>query len=460
MAGLVTADDPSTVDPAGQDVPESLGEVLAEAPGVVLPQVMAWPAPFAGRDLRRNREFLIVLAGQTVSVFGDAVTSTALPLLIVALTGSGFVMGIVGVLQRLPDLILGLPAGAWADRWDRRRMIIWADLGRAVLTALIPVSIAAGWDAVVVVLIVTLPINCLRVLFLAAWTAVMPSIVGQRQVGRASGYAEAVFNLSFIAGPAIAGIMVSVIGTGPTLVLDALTFCVSAGSLMLIRRPLRAERSGPPPRLVEDIREGLRYMIGQPVLRVSVTFWSVVAVVTAPIATAAIFLLAEDRHQSAEVVGLVLSAYGVGSLVGALVATRLSHMRLGRLMLVANAGTAIAIGCFAVTSDPALQGLFAVLAGVAGSLVFVPYLTLRSTIPPDHLMGRVGSTARTISVGLAPIGTLTVGVLLDLFGGEATLLVMALVVAAASLVFAGSRVLREAVAADRGLTTVDPTAVG
>ena len=95
--------------------------------------------------LSANRDFKIVLTGQSISALGDAVSFTAVPLLVLALTGSGIAMGTVGVLQTLPDLILGLPAGALADRWDRRRMMLWSDFGRALLTALIPISVLAGW---------------------------------------------------------------------------------------------------------------------------------------------------------------------------------------------------------------------------------------------------------------------------------------------------------------------------
>ena len=96
--------------------------------------------------LSRNRDFKIVIAGQSVSAFGDAVTFTALPLLVLAMTGSGVAMGLVGALQTIPDLIIGLPAGAIADRWDRRKLMLWSDAGRALLTALIPIAALAGWD--------------------------------------------------------------------------------------------------------------------------------------------------------------------------------------------------------------------------------------------------------------------------------------------------------------------------
>ncbi len=420
----------------------------AELSGVVLPAAgtaLTAHTPEAP-GLGQNREFRIILAGQAVSAFGDAISLTVLPLLVVALTGSGVAMGVVGVLQLLPDLLLGLPAGALADRWDRRRMIIVADVGRALLTALVPLSVLLGWPTMGVILLVTFPVNALRVLFLAAWTAAIPSVVDGGQVGRASGYAEAIFSASFVIGPAIAGALVAVLGPGPTLALDACSFLVSAGSLMLIRRPLRADRTGEDSHLVADIREGVSFIVGQPVLRVIIPFWTIISVTTAPVAPVVIFFLTIDRAEGPGVVGLVLSAYGAGSLIGALIATRFSRARLGRMMLVANVGSAVAFLAFAVSGQPVLQAGFAVAAGVASALVFVPYITLRSTIPPNHLLGRVGSSARTISVGLAPIGTLTAGVLLDAVGGQVTLVIVSSVLVGASVGFSLSHVLRAAVA--------------
>ncbi len=391
-----------------------------------------------------NRELVIVLGGQAISALGGALAMTVVPLLVIALTGSGLMMGVVGVLQTLPDLVLGLPAGALADRWDRRGMIIWSDLGRAVLTALVPIAAMFDWDVMAVVLLVTFPINALRVVFLAAWTAVMPSLVRSDDVGKASGYAEALFNLSFIVGPALAGFLVSTVGAAPELVIDAAS-SVSAISLMLVRRPLRAERSEGPTRLVQDIREGVRYLLLEPVLRAAVPFWSTVSVITAPLAAAAIYMLTVDRGQASDVVGVTLSSYGVGALVGALAATRLMHGRLGRLMLWANAVSGIALIASALIREPIAQPPLVAVVGASGSLALVAYLTLRTTIPPGRLLGRVGSTARTISVGLQPVGCWWEASSWTC-AGRGQFIVTAVLLLLTSLGFAVSRPLREAVA--------------
>lgn len=399
-----------------------------------------------GVSLRRNRDFRVFLGGQGVSALGDAITFTALPLLVVILTGSGVTMGLVGVLTTLPDLVLGLPAGALADRWDRRWMMLYADLGRAVLTALVPISLIMGLDTVAVILLVTAPINALRVLFMAGFTAAVPNLVERDQIGRANGSLEAIFSLSFIVGPAAAGILVGIIGAAPTLAIDAASFIFSAVALFFIRRPLQADRqmTGPRPHLVADIAEGVRFILAHRTLRTVIAFWSLVSVVSASLVPAVIFYLTVDRGQPPDIVGIVLSGYGVGYFVGALFAARIAGQRLGLVMLLASVGEAASLALFVLGGTGLLEFLGAVGAGSAGALVLISYITLRATIPPDALLGRVGSTARTLSLGLQPIGVFTGGLLLDAIGGGRTMLLIAGLVVGVTLLFAFSGTMRRA----------------
>jgi hypothetical protein len=402
-------------------------------------------APAGGTlaQLWRNRDFKIVLLGQGATAFGDGVRNTALPLLVLALTGSGVLMGVVGILQTLPDLFLGLLAGVYADRHDRRLIMLYADLGRGVLTALIPVSYWLGLPTMAVILLVTLPINVLRVFWLASWTAVMPNLVGRSLVARAASLAEAFFSLAFLIGPAIAGVLVALIGPAPTLAVDALTFVASVVSLLFVRRPLQSRSPGGQVDIVRDVVEGLRYVWGQPTLRAVIGFWGAIQIVSGPVNVALIFLLAQDRGLPPEAVGLSLSAISGGYLAGALTAGTAPRARLGWVMLGGSAlGAAGVIGVALVPWPVTL--LPVAIAGMAEAFVLVSYLTLRTTIPPDELLGRVGSTARTISVGLMPFGYAATGLLLDTVRGERTLLAMGGTLAVITIAAAFSGEIRRA----------------
>ena len=419
----------------------------ASAPEPRRPSAPAPAAEDAGAfpaDLRRNRDFTVLLGGQSVSAIGDAVSYTAMPLLVLALTGSGAVMGIVGALQFLPDLVLGLPAGALADRWDRRRMMMWADAGRAALTALIPLSFWLGLPTMVVVLLVTVPINAMRVLWMAGFTGAIPGLVGRDNLARANSYVEAIFSGGFIVGPPIAGVLAARIGPAPTLAIDALSFAFSAASLALIRRSLRADRAGERPHMLEDIREGVRFLRDHVVLRLAVAFWSVLTIATAALVNALTFYIVVDRGYGEELLGFVSGAFGLGYLGGSLLGGRLGRRRVGLPMLAGAAVMGALLVGVALVDAPAFYVVGALVAGVAQGVVLVSYVTLRAAVTPDRLLGRIGSTARMMSLGLMPLGMLAAGAVIELANGGAALATMGVVALGASLVFGLSRTFRDA----------------
>ena len=397
-----------------------------------------------GPGLRTNRDFIVVLGGQAVSALGDAITLTALPLLVLFLTGSGSLLGIVAVLQLLPNLLLGLPAGALADRWDRRRLMLWADAGRAVLTAVIPVSHWLGLPTIAVILIVAAPINALRVLSDAAFTSAVPALVGREHLGRANGYLEAALSVPFIVGPAIAGVLVATIGAATTLALDAASFAASAVSLAFVRRTLRAERPAEMPRILADIKEGIAFLWNHAVLRSLVAYFAVATTVTAALLPALAYYLTVDRPHGAELFGLVGSAWSVGYLLGSLLAGRLGGKRVGARMLACGAVIGAMLILIASSTAPAVYLGAGFFVGAALAVQLVSYMTLRATITPDELLGRVGSTARTVTLGLQPLGLLAAGALLDAGDGGLTLLTMGAVAIAATILFGLSRTVRDA----------------
>jgi MFS family permease len=400
------------------------------------------PAPL---PLAQNRDFKVLLSSQGISSLGDAVSFTALPLLVLALTGSGFAMGIVGALQTLPDLVFGMVAGALADRSDRKRMMFLADLGRATLTALIPLSVALGWPTMAVILFVAAPMSVLRSFFLAGYTASVPALVGRSQVGRANSYFEAVYSVGYIVGPAIAGVLVSTIGPGPTLAIDAISFGLSALGLAFVRRDLRAPVDRPHARLVTEIREGIDYILGVPTLRTAILFWGATCIVMAPLVTALAVYITRDLGYQPSVLGLILTAYGLGTVIGSLLSVRrIGRGRPGPVMLGGNLVTGLALLAVSVSAQVPVLLVVGLVSGIAQSMVLVTYITLRTAYSPDALLGRIGSTARTISLGLQPLGLLVGGALVDLTSGSMTIALMGLSVAAIVLVFVPVTALRRA----------------
>ena len=395
------------------------------------------------RALSRNRDFLVVLAGQGISSVGDAVTFTALPLLVLALTGSGLVMGIVGVLQTIPHLIVGMFAGALADRNDRRRMMLLADLGRAVLTACIPLSIVVGLPTVWVIVVVTPPMAVLSTIFLAAYTAATPALVGRSLIAQATAIFEAVYSTGYIVGPILAGLLAATVGPATTIGIDALSFLASATALSMVQRPLVPPTDRASTHILTDIREGIAFVARHRTLRPLLFFWTAYSIVSAPLVPVLTFFVTRDRGWEAGSLGLILAAFGIGTVFGSLLTARLARGRAGWLMLGGNlVRGAVLLGvAYAPTLEWTLP--FALVGGIADSLVLVTYISVRASSAPDELIGRVGSTMRTISVGLQPIGMLAGGAVLDVIHGRDTLVAMAILFVLVTILALPSGALRD-----------------
>jgi MFS family permease len=413
--------------------------------------------PPSDEPLRRNRDFWTLLVSQGVSAVGDAVNATALPLLVLALTGSGLAMGIVGAINTGADFVLAAFAGAMADRGDRKRMMFVADLGRAIFTALIPLSDLVHGPTMVVILLVTAPLAILRGFFRAGYLASMPNLVGRSQLARGNGILETAVSTSFIVGPAIAGVLVTVIGPGPTLAVDAASFAISSLGLFLIRRDLKAPSDRPPSRMIDDIREGMVYVARHRVLRTVILLFATTSAVLMPVGAAMTFRIVRDLGQSPAAFGLALTGLGVGTLVGSLYAARLGpRTNVARVLVLATLliGGSL-VGAAAIGWLPGLIAV-AALSGAGEAAFAVVYVSVRAANSPDELLGRVASTARVTALSLMPIGSLVGGILIDAVGGTGTLAILGASVCVLALAFSQVRGLRAASLAPPDVRAPEP----
>ena len=180
-------------------------------------------------------------------------------------------------------------------------------------------------------------------------------------------------------------------------------------------------------------------------LRAAILFWGATSVINAPLVTALAVHITRDLRETASVLGVVLAAYGIGTVTGALVISRRGGRRPVSPMLFGGNvlfGTSLLL-VSTVASIPVLA-LVAVAAGIAQSMVLVTYVTLRAAYSPDELLGRIGSTARTISLGLQPVGLLVGGALIDLTSGSTTIALMGIAILLVCVVFAPVGALRRA----------------
>jgi MFS family permease len=395
-------------------------------------QVAAAPVAASRPGLTRNRDFLKLWIGQTISMGGTQVTQLALPLVAaVTLNVTPIEFGVLGMVDFLPFIILSLPAGVWVDRLQRRPILIVGDLGRAVSMATIPISFALGTLTIWQLYVVGFINGCLTVFFDVAYQSYLPSLVERDQLIDGNAKLETTRSGAAVVGPGIAGTVIGLIGAPIAIGLDALSFVLSAAFLVVIRRPEpRPERvltaEGSPTSVRTEAIEGLSYVLGQPFLR-AIAACSGLSNLFSNIAQSIFILfLVRELGFSPAMLGLVFSIASVGFLVGALGARRISE-RLG-------VGPTL-IGSAALLGPPLLVlpfvgGPLALpVAAAAGFVVFgaatvwnINQVSLRQAITPTRMQGRMNATMRFIAWGTIPVGMVLGGFLGALIGLRQTVL--------------------------------------
>jgi MFS family permease len=361
--------------------------------------------------------FRLFWIGETVSAFGSSFTQFAIPLLVFRLTGSAIYLAASAALFTVPHLLFGLLIGAWTDRTDRRRLMIITDLLHAAVVASIPLAAAAGVLTVWWVMAAVFVASTLGICFDAATFGAVPSLVGTADLVTANGRIQASFASASVVGPLVAGALVVFLPVEQLLIVDAATFGVSAGALLLIRRPFNAPLGPRTTSLRQDVGEGLRYVLSHPVLRSISAMMALVNLVSVT-AVAQIVLLAKTRHGASDAeVGLFFAAGGLGVVVCSLAAGplrsrfRFGTVALGALML---AGL-LTIGLAFAPSLPVAIVLWGLSAGL-GTLFNITTGSLRQAIVPNHLLGRIITIAMVLAWSANPIGAIAGGLAIERTG--------------------------------------------
>jgi MFS family permease len=410
---------------------------------------MSGPVP-----LRRNRDFMILWTSQVLSTVGTRVSSIAYPLLVLAVTGSPAQAGLVVFAQTLPYLLVSLPAGALVDRWDRRRLMIICEVGRALALGSVAAALAFGRASVAQLVVVAFVEGTLFVLFDLAEGAALPHLVATEQLPTAQAQNQARVQGADLVGQPLGGLLFSVARLLPFLV-DAGTYAVSCAALLLIRRPFqgrRQEAGGARLRhdlwrdlgydLGHDIAEGLRFVWSQPFLRTGVALIGGINFVFNGMMLALI-VRAKDLGASAALVGAMFAFFGAGALLGALVAPWFQRRVAPRRAIVGITWFwVVEVAVLVLMPNAWALGIAGGLGALAGPPFNVVVGTVAYRLTPDHLLGRVRSSLRIVAWGGIPFGGLTAGVLAQRLGAGPALLWLAgamLVVAVLATLAPGMR---------------------
>ncbi|OEJ48663.1 MFS transporter [Streptomyces agglomeratus] len=373
------------------------------------------------------RDFRLLLAGAAAGQFGAHVTLVALPLVaVLELEATAFQVGLLTAAETAAFLVIGLPAGAWVDRMRKLPLMIRADVVRAVAMASVPAAGVAGVLTMVQLYVVALVTGVATVFFDVAHQSFLPQLLPRDQLVKGNGALETVRSSAQVTGPGLGGGLVQLLGAHLAVVADAIGYVLSALFLWRIKRPEPRPEAVPGASLRADIAEGLRFVLGQPLLRVIAAATALGNFFTALLLATQTVFLVRDLGLQPGAVGLVLSAAAVGGLLGALVAGTLAA-QLGHARIIWL--SALVTGPFALLWPLSEQAGGAVVFALGSGIVFfgavvynVAQVSFRQSLCPPGLLGRMNATLRFLMWGTLPLGALAGGALADGFGARTALL--------------------------------------
>jgi MFS family permease len=390
--------------------------------------------------LWNHRNFRRLWLSDTVSLFGNTFTGLALPAIaVLTFNATALDIGLLIAAGFAPYPLLGLFVGVWADRWRRRRIMVAANLGRMLVLGSIPVGYLLGFLTLAQIFFVAGINGILSVFFDTAYQAYLPVLVDREDLVEGNQKLQISASGAQVAGPGIAGFVYYAIGGAFTIAFDALGYLASALSLISIdevEEKKARNLNSPPPNFFGEMREGVGVVTGNPILWRIAGCTATSNLGTNILGAAFVIFVYDQLGLSTSIVGLIGTVGAIGFVFGVLLTGRVTK----RLGVGVTLAVSIASGFIALADPLALRfNPFLVLAGVGffTGVLIPPYnitqVSLRQTITPDRLQGRMNATMRTIVWGTIPIGSIIGGILGEAIGIVDTLYVGAIVSGMAAL---------------------------
>jgi Transmembrane secretion effector len=373
--------------------------------------------------LRRNRDFMLLQIGQLLSHAGTQSTSIAYPLLVLASTGSAAKAGLVSFARTLAWTLLALPAGAVADRWNRRRLMMAADGVRVLAIGSLAAAILAHQIAFWAIPLVAFVEGSGAALFSAAQAGALRAVVPARQLPAAVGAQTGRQAAVGLAGPPLGGALFGLARALPFLV-DAASYAFSIVSLLAMRTPFQDQRERDRSSLRARLAEGVRFLWSRPFLRTGAVLFGLTNFI-GPGVLLAVVVLGRRQGLSGGQVGALVAAFGACLLLGSVLSPLVRRVLPVRAVLLLELWTWLGCSLFLVWPN-----VFALTASILPTALAIPSTDsvvhgYRIAMTPDRLLGRAESVWTTISLLVAPLGPLVAGVLLETTSPRATIALFA-----------------------------------
>ncbi|WP_285609970.1 MFS transporter [Actinokineospora globicatena] len=390
--------------------------------------------------LSRNRNYTLLWVGQACAEVGFSASMIAFPLLVLALTGSAAASGLVLAADAVAQLVVGLPAGALVDRWDRRRVMLACEAANVVALGSLVVAIVTAKATIPHMVAVAVVLGVCRALFEPAEDASLPSLVPDEQLATAISLNAARSSIGQMAGNALGGVLFAV-GRWVPFLLDLVTHFISLLALVFLRMPRRAPKVEES-HLGREIVEGMRWVLAHREVRVTAVcalalnfFFSAYYLV--------VIVLAERGGVSSAEIGVMAAMLGVGGIIGSLLAPYLHRVLTPYLSIAGVFWVLTALAPLAVLTDRGLV-LGALFAGMAllAPTANTTISTHQLLLTPDALRGRLSGVMSVVVGGAAALGPALGGVLVEAVSPDTAVLVAAAGMAVVTLLVTINPTLR------------------
>ena len=382
----------------------------------------------------RNRNFQYLWAGQTVSTIGSQMSGLALPVLAVTmLQASEWQVGMMNAAGMSMFLLIGLPAGAWVDRWLKRRVMILADAVRMLVLFSVPLAWWAGVLDMTYIIISAAVISAANVFFDVAYQSVLPIMLPKEHMAKANSALETTNQTSMLAGPAVVGFLLSIVKAPILMLADAVSFLVSLVSVTLIKMDESTIAKKDRGRLRDDIAEGVKFVTKHPIISRITATTAVSNLFGSAVHTLTPILVLRTMDVPPALYGLAFTAAAAAGLVGAISAAKIGerfgqgNTVIGAMVLcgVAMIGFPIAASIGTISAFPIVIASEALLS-FSGLVYNITQVSARQALCPEHLLGRMNASIRFFVWGVMPISALLAGAFATWFGMIPVLIVGAI----------------------------------
>jgi MFS family permease len=370
----------------------------------------------------RHRNYRLFFAGQSLSLVGTWIARVATSWLVYRLTGSALLLGVVGFCSQIPMLVLAPVAGVFVDRWNRHRVLVVTQILSMLQSAVLAVLALAGVITVAEVLLLQLFQGVVNAFDTPARQAFVSSMIEDRaDLPNAIALNSSMVNASRILGPSIAGVLIAAVGEGWCFLLDAISYLAVIASLLLMR-VRESRRPKTETRVLEELKIGFRYVTGFAPIGTLLLLLALVSTMGMPYTVLMPAVVAKVLHGGPHMLGLLMTASGVGALGGAFyLAARRTIVGLGRWIGIASAVFGAGLVAFGLSRTLWLSLLILPFVGAGFMISLAATNTIVQTITEEHLRGRVMAFYTMAFLGTAPLGSLLAGVLADRLGESATI---------------------------------------